>query len=110
VMFTDAVFWLMLYPFLTLADYRLNLLIDCLHSINAFFLLGDHFELFVVPYVSFCIFRSMAGPICHFSIDLPRSCFQFDSHVCFWTCHHHMLLFDTSEWQSCIFNATASLI
>ncbi|XP_030513281.1 uncharacterized protein LOC115727243 isoform X1 [Rhodamnia argentea] len=40
-MLTDAVFWLVLYPFLTSKDYRLNLLDVCLHSINAFFLLGD---------------------------------------------------------------------
>ncbi|KAK3443170.1 uncharacterized protein LOC104433523 isoform X1 [Eucalyptus grandis] len=41
VMLTDAVFWLILYPFLTSKDYRLNPLDVCLHSINAFFLLGD---------------------------------------------------------------------
>ncbi|KAK9276771.1 hypothetical protein L1049_006307 [Liquidambar formosana] len=41
VMLTDCVFWLILYPFLTSVDYRLNFLLASMHSFNAVFLLGD---------------------------------------------------------------------
>ncbi|KAJ4711071.1 Transmembrane protein [Melia azedarach] len=41
VMLTDSVFWLILYPFLTSADFGLNFLIVCMHSVNAIFLIGD---------------------------------------------------------------------
>ncbi|XP_058091846.1 uncharacterized protein LOC131237848 [Magnolia sinica] len=38
---TDVVFWLIIYPFLTAKDYRLNFLLAGMHSLNAVFLLGD---------------------------------------------------------------------
>ncbi|KAF8378268.1 hypothetical protein HHK36_029607 [Tetracentron sinense] len=41
VMLTDCVFWFLIVPFLTIEDYNLNFLIISMHSINAFFLLGD---------------------------------------------------------------------
>ncbi|KAI4368457.1 hypothetical protein MLD38_017013 [Melastoma candidum] len=56
VMLTDSVFWIILYPFLTSKDYHLNTMDVCLHSINAFFLLGDtflnnmHFPMFRFAY------------------------------------------------------------
>lgn len=40
-MLTDCVFWLIIYPFLTDANFRLNFLMITMHSINAIFLLGD---------------------------------------------------------------------
>ncbi|KAL0408599.1 UNVERIFIED_CONTAM: hypothetical protein Sradi_1794300 [Sesamum radiatum] len=41
VVLTDAVFWLVIYPFLTGKDYRLSFLVVCMHSVNAVFLLGE---------------------------------------------------------------------
>ncbi|KAL5540082.1 hypothetical protein UlMin_043153 [Ulmus minor] len=41
VVLTDCVFWLVLYPFLTAKDFSLNFMIVTMHSVNAFFLLGD---------------------------------------------------------------------
>ncbi|KAL9149607.1 hypothetical protein ABFS82_12G118800 [Erythranthe guttata] len=41
VVLTDSIFWLMIYPFLTAKDYRINYLIVCKHSLNAVLLLGD---------------------------------------------------------------------
>lgn len=56
VALTDCVFWLILYPFLTSKDYRLNFMMVSMHSLNAFFLLGDtilnslRFPLFRIAY------------------------------------------------------------
>ncbi|PON44850.1 Transmembrane protein [Parasponia andersonii] len=56
VVLTDCVFWVILYPFLTAKDYSLNFMIVSMHSINAFFLLGEtilnclRFPLFRVSY------------------------------------------------------------
>ncbi|KAE8716552.1 signal recognition particle receptor subunit beta-like [Hibiscus syriacus] len=41
VILTDSVFWLILFPVLTAKDYGLNFLLVCMHSVNAFFLVGD---------------------------------------------------------------------
>ncbi|RYR09928.1 hypothetical protein Ahy_B05g078368 isoform D [Arachis hypogaea] len=41
VMLTDLVFWLVIYPFMTAADFRLHFFDVCMHSVNALFLLGD---------------------------------------------------------------------
>ncbi|XP_010100433.2 uncharacterized protein LOC21410353 [Morus notabilis] len=41
VALTDCMFWLILYPFLTSKDYKLNFMMVSMHSLNAFFLLGD---------------------------------------------------------------------
>lgn len=41
VVLTDCVFWFIIYPFLTPEDYRLDFLTVSMHSMNAFFLLGD---------------------------------------------------------------------
>lgn len=41
VMLTDCVFWLIIFPFLAIKDYDLNLILIGMHSINAVFLLGD---------------------------------------------------------------------
>ncbi|KAH9773184.1 hypothetical protein KPL71_013259 [Citrus sinensis] len=68
VMLTDSVFWLIIYPFLTSADFSLNFLIVSMHSVNAVFLLGDtilnclRFPLFRIAYfilwtVIFVIFQ-----------------------------------------------------
>ncbi|KAF7824028.1 uncharacterized protein G2W53_022172 [Senna tora] len=41
VVLTDCVFWLVIYPFLTAKDFRLDFLIICMHTVNVVFLLGD---------------------------------------------------------------------
>lgn len=41
VILTDCVYWLVLFPFLTLKDYEMNALIVLTHTINAVALLGD---------------------------------------------------------------------
>ncbi|KAJ4827811.1 hypothetical protein Tsubulata_026144 [Turnera subulata] len=41
VVLTDCVFWFIIYPFLTAADFSLDFLNICMHSVNAVFLLGD---------------------------------------------------------------------
>nr|GLL43137.1 uncharacterized protein LOC109193207 [Ipomoea trifida] len=41
VVLTDFVYWLIIYPFLTTNDYKLNFLVICMHSVNAVCLLGD---------------------------------------------------------------------
>ncbi|KAM7269840.1 hypothetical protein ACFE04_025337 [Oxalis oulophora] len=64
VMLTDTVFWLILYPFLTSHNFRLNFLVVGMHSVNAIFLLGDailngmRFPLFRIAYFVLwtCIF------------------------------------------------------
>lgn len=41
VMLTDCVFWFIIYPFLTSADYKLGFMDVSMHSVNVVFLLGD---------------------------------------------------------------------
>ncbi|XP_027360866.1 uncharacterized protein LOC113868994 [Abrus precatorius] len=41
VVLTDLVFWLLIYPFMTSEDFRLNFMDVCLHSLNALLLLGE---------------------------------------------------------------------
>ncbi|CAI0385975.1 unnamed protein product [Linum tenue] len=41
VVLTDCVFWFILYPFLMAADFRLEFINACMHSVNAVCLLGD---------------------------------------------------------------------
>ncbi|KAJ6890123.1 hypothetical protein NC651_023806 [Populus alba x Populus x berolinensis] len=41
VVLTDCVFWFIIYPFLSAEDFSLDFLNVCMHSVNAFFLLGD---------------------------------------------------------------------
>ncbi|CAN0893058.1 hypothetical protein LINGRAHAP2_LOCUS17931 [Linum grandiflorum] len=41
VVLTDAVFWFVLYPFLMPANFKLDFINICMHSVNAVFLLGD---------------------------------------------------------------------
>ncbi|XP_028555413.1 uncharacterized protein LOC110100711 isoform X2 [Dendrobium catenatum] len=41
VMLTDFVFWLIIFPFLTIKDYDLSFLQIGMHSLNAVFLIGD---------------------------------------------------------------------
>ncbi|XP_024047246.1 uncharacterized protein LOC18050877 [Citrus clementina] len=41
VVLTDLVYWGVIFPFLTLEEYKLNLMTVNMHAINAFFLLGD---------------------------------------------------------------------
>ncbi|KAK8677144.1 hypothetical protein V6N13_142699 [Hibiscus sabdariffa] len=56
VMLTDAVFWLVIYPFLTPKGHGLNFMIVSMHSINVVFLIGDailncmRFPLFRIAY------------------------------------------------------------
>ncbi|GMN41581.1 hypothetical protein TIFTF001_010814 [Ficus carica] len=69
VALTDCVFWLILYPFLTSKDYRLNFMMVSMHSLNAFFLLA-------VSVVSDCILCAMDWSIRDLSVD--HSCLHFD--------------------------------
>ncbi|XP_051117031.1 uncharacterized protein LOC127241850 [Andrographis paniculata] len=41
VTITDVVYWGVIFPFMTLRDYEMNLLTVVTHSLNAIFLLGD---------------------------------------------------------------------
>ncbi|CAN1310889.1 hypothetical protein LINPERPRIM_LOCUS28232 [Linum perenne] len=41
VVLTDCVFWFVLYPFLMPANFKLEFINVCMHSVNAVFLLGD---------------------------------------------------------------------
>ncbi|KAL9675977.1 hypothetical protein QQ045_004187 [Rhodiola kirilowii] len=41
VILTDIVFWCVIFPFLSNAHFRLNLLMGCMHSLNIFFILVD---------------------------------------------------------------------
>ncbi|XP_040374377.1 uncharacterized protein LOC112196253 isoform X2 [Rosa chinensis] len=41
VVLTDVVFWLILYPFLTSKDYKLDFMMASMHSFNLVFLLGE---------------------------------------------------------------------
>ncbi|XP_020259749.1 uncharacterized protein LOC109836301 isoform X3 [Asparagus officinalis] len=41
VMLTDCVFWFIIFPFLAIKDYDLNIILIGMHSVNAIFLLGD---------------------------------------------------------------------
>lgn len=56
VLLTDCVFWLVLYPFLTARDYKLNFMMVSMHSFNVVFLLGEailnclRFPLFRIAY------------------------------------------------------------
>ncbi|XP_040375646.1 uncharacterized protein LOC112167884 isoform X2 [Rosa chinensis] len=56
VVLTDVIFWLILYPFLTSKDYKLNFMMVSMHSFNVVFLLGEtilnslRFPLFRISY------------------------------------------------------------
>ncbi|GAA0148656.1 hypothetical protein LIER_08039 [Lithospermum erythrorhizon] len=56
VALTDIVYWLIIYPFLTNADYKLRFLVICMHTVNAVFFLGElvlnrlQFPLFRIAY------------------------------------------------------------
>ncbi|XP_024192341.1 uncharacterized protein LOC112196253 isoform X3 [Rosa chinensis] len=56
VVLTDVVFWLILYPFLTSKDYKLDFMMASMHSFNLVFLLGEttlnslRFPLFRISY------------------------------------------------------------
>uniref|UniRef100_A0A5B6Z2N5 Uncharacterized protein n=2 Tax=Davidia involucrata TaxID=16924 RepID=A0A5B6Z2N5_DAVIN len=41
VILTDLVFWCIIVPFLTIAHFKLNMLMGCMHTLNAVFLLLD---------------------------------------------------------------------
>ncbi|TKY52421.1 hypothetical protein E2542_SST23943 [Spatholobus suberectus] len=41
VILTDIVFWCIIVPFLSIAHFKLNLLMGCMHTLNAVFLLLD---------------------------------------------------------------------
>eukprot|EP00268_Persea_americana_P024753 TRINITY_DN24164_c0_g1_i34.p1 TRINITY_DN24164_c0_g1~~TRINITY_DN24164_c0_g1_i34.p1 ORF type:complete len:281 (+),score=24.31 TRINITY_DN24164_c0_g1_i34:359-1201(+) len=41
VMLTDIVFWCLIVPFLSIEHFKLNLLMGCMHTLNAVFLLFD---------------------------------------------------------------------
>ncbi|KAD5961126.1 hypothetical protein E3N88_12599 [Mikania micrantha] len=41
VMLTDAVYWLLIFPFLTIVDYEMSFLTVVVHSLNIILLLGD---------------------------------------------------------------------
>ncbi|GFP97467.1 crs2-associated factor 2 chloroplastic [Phtheirospermum japonicum] len=69
VALTDAVFWLLLYAFLTGKDYKLNFLVVCMHSVNAVFLLAFS----ILPDSVFC---SVDKYIRSFPVDFTRLCFN----------------------------------
>ncbi|CAN0924515.1 hypothetical protein LINGRAHAP2_LOCUS34231, partial [Linum grandiflorum] len=41
VMYTDSIYWIIIFPFLTIQDYTLNFITVDMHSINAVLLIGD---------------------------------------------------------------------
>ncbi|KAK2403386.1 protein rolling protein [Trifolium repens] len=41
VILTDIVFWCVIVPFLSISHFKLNMLMGCMHTLNAFFLLFD---------------------------------------------------------------------
>ncbi|GAU40587.1 hypothetical protein TSUD_36040 [Trifolium subterraneum] len=41
VILTDIVFWCVIVPFLSISRFKLNMLMGCMHTLNAFFLLLD---------------------------------------------------------------------
>ncbi|KAK4603624.1 hypothetical protein RGQ29_012221 [Quercus rubra] len=41
VMLTDSVYWCIIFPFLTIQDYNLNIMTVNMHTLNAVLLLGD---------------------------------------------------------------------
>ncbi|KAJ8466434.1 hypothetical protein OPV22_028986 [Ensete ventricosum] len=43
VVLTDAIFWVLLVPFLSTAHFELNAIMGCMHTLNAVFLLVDTF-------------------------------------------------------------------
>ncbi|CAL9781968.1 unnamed protein product [Musa acuminata subsp. burmannicoides] len=64
VVLTDIVFWVLLVPYLSSINFRLNVIMGCMHSLNAVFLLLDTFlnnlpfPLFRMAYFAFwsCIY------------------------------------------------------
>ncbi|XP_016503243.1 uncharacterized protein LOC107821303 isoform X3 [Nicotiana tabacum] len=74
VVLTDCVYWLLIYPFLTPNDYRLQFLVVGMHSVNAITLLGD------------VILNSLRFPFFRFAYFVLWTCtfvaFQWLVHMC----------------------------
>ncbi|KAL3631002.1 hypothetical protein CASFOL_023986 [Castilleja foliolosa] len=64
VALTDSVFWLLIYPYYTAYDYRLNYLIVSKHSVNAVFLVGDA----ILNRMVALSFSGLVVPVCSFMV------------------------------------------
>ncbi|KAG5522148.1 hypothetical protein RHGRI_034359 [Rhododendron griersonianum] len=84
VTLTDCVFWFVLYPFLTSADYRLSFMDVSMHSINAVFLLGD---VFLNGLVALSV-SGLVVAICSYLLIERYSTSQIRSFTLFWQCEN----------------------
>ncbi|PQQ15804.1 uncharacterized protein Pyn_33584 [Prunus yedoensis var. nudiflora] len=62
VMLTDCVYWIVIFPFLTIKDYNLNFMTVNMHTINAVLLLGDAMlNCLRLPFVRISLFILWTG-------------------------------------------------
>lgn len=62
VMLTDCVYWIVIFPFLTIKDYNLNFMTLNMHTINAVLLLGDAMlNCLRLPFVRISLFILWTG-------------------------------------------------
>lgn len=62
VMLTDCIYWLIIYPFLTIKDYNLSFITVAMHTVNAVLLLGDALlNCLQVPLVRISLFVLWTG-------------------------------------------------
>nr|KAJ0203458.1 hypothetical protein LSAT_V11C500239610 [Lactuca sativa] len=100
VVLTDLVFWCLLLPFQSGDGFQLTLLIGCMHSLNAVFLLLDSaLNILVTIYlarinilclVELSLYNFLVGYACLLlymvALSLPGNCYSMGSHVVLW--HH----------------------
>ncbi|RDX57730.1 hypothetical protein CR513_63006, partial [Mucuna pruriens] len=104
---TDIVFWCVIVPFLSISHFKLNMLMGCMHSLNAVFLLLDT----ALSNLS-CILCALELWLHNFPMDHPRLWFYMvselggNSHTLLW----HVFInsesekYDSSQiLPSCIF-------
>ncbi|KAK4418008.1 hypothetical protein Salat_2213500 [Sesamum alatum] len=90
VMLTDIVFWCLLLPFMTGTDFQLTLLIGCMHSVNAFFLILES-ALNRLPFTWF-------GLVYFVLLSCAYVAFQWVLHACCFTWWPYPFLDLSTPW------------
>lgn len=75
VMLTDSIYWIIIFPFLTMRDYSLDFLTVNMHTLNAVLLLGDTaLNCLPFPWFRVSYFILWTGFFCHFPVDCACLC------------------------------------
>ncbi|XP_061955218.1 uncharacterized protein LOC133677272 isoform X5 [Populus nigra] len=82
VMLTDSIYWIIIFPFLTMRDYSLDFSMFFFMSVNSEYAYtqccltswGHSFELLAIPLVSGFLLHSVDWFFCHFPVDCACLC------------------------------------